>query len=368
MQTKSEILKYLKEHGYCPIRCNKFLAHGATQCDYYTVILKNGTKLFIKTGENVNYEIDNLNYLAKFNINSLPVALSGSDSSKLILITKWLSSPQFGYDIINLFHQGKVSAREMLAFQKKSFALLHPLYILQHEKRKLPYPQNPRERITFALKGFNVKTINIELANNVRIPLNKIVTLPINTQGGVNAISIADMCKSINNIFNKIKPLSSQRITHGDFHPPNIVGGGSGFLNLVDYADVAYRDNPCWDLGKWLNYIKRFYLVANMRFAKHGGKEMMARVNAKSIFLYSITLKKAISTTVIEKQAEKLFSFMTGLDEQQIKLESALCQFLVNVYTLKRHAILYPYTTKKILYFIKESYDDVRTLINKEHA
>lgn len=365
MQTKFEILKYLKEHGYCPIRCNKFLTHGATQCKYYIVTLKNQTKLFIKMGENVNYEIDNLNYLAKFNIHSLPVALSGSDSTKLILITKWLSSPQFGYDIVNLFHQGKVSAREMLAFQKKSFALLDPLYLLRYKKRKLPYPQNLRERMIFTLKNLNTKTINIELANNIRIPLNKIITLPINAPGGINATSVADMCESINNIFNRTKFFSSRRITHGDFHPPNIIGDSFGSLNLVDYADVAYGDNPCWDLGKWLNYIKRFYIIANLRFAKHGGAGMKVRVNAKGIFLYNIAPKEAISTTVVEKQAEKFFSFMTGLKEQQIKLESALCQFLANVYTLKRHAVLYPHTVKTILYFIKESYDDARALINQ---
>jgi hypothetical protein len=37
---------------------------------------------------------------------------------------------------------------------------------------------------------------------------------------------------------------------------------------------------------------------------------------------------------------------------------------IVNVYTLKRHAILYPHTVKRILYFIKESYDGVLALIN----
>jgi hypothetical protein len=75
---------------------------------------------------------------------------------------------------------------------------------------------------------------------------------------------------------------------------------------------VAYGDNPCWDLGKWLNYIKRFYIIANMRFAKHEGAEMKVRVNAKGIFLYNVVSKKSISTTMVEKQAEKLFAFMTG--------------------------------------------------------
>lgn len=364
MYTKVEILKYLKKNGYHPIHCSKFPTHGATQCKYYVVILKNGMKLFIKIGENVNYEIDNLNYLVKCGISSLPVALSGSDSTKRILITKLISSSQLGYDLVNLFHQGKVSFHKMLDFQKKSFALLERLYLLPYERKKLPYPQNPHERIIFALDSLSKETRIIKLTDDIKISLNKIIELPISTQGNSNIISVMDMCKSIKNIFAKIQSFSLRRVTHGDFHPPNIIGDSFGSLNLIDYADVAYYDNPCWDIGKWLNYIKRFYIIASMRSVKHHDIEMAAQVNAKGIFLYNLALKKAISTIFIEKQAEKLFSFLTGLNERQIRLEGALCQFLVNVYTLKRHATLYPHTTKRILYFIKESYDDVRVLIN----
>ncbi len=126
-------------------------------------------------------------------------------------------------------------------------------------------------------------------------------------------------------------------------------------MRLVDFVDMSYQEDPTWDLGKWLNYVKRFYKVAFFREQKQLDTEVKISISQSRINLYDHHQSR-VRPEVLEKPALKIFSRMTELDQTRLRSDSALAEFIVNVYTLPRHIRYYPHVVKNILSCICESY------------
>ena len=71
--------------------------------------------------------------------------------------------------------------------------------------------------------------------------------------------SIVDMCTDFIDCMKNI-PQIKQKVVHGDFHAPNIARTSNNDVRIIDISDVRFNEDPTWDLGKWLNYFKRFYI------------------------------------------------------------------------------------------------------------
>lgn len=163
------------------------------------------------------------------------------------------------------------------------------------------------------------------------------------------------MCLNLNHLVLKSDQMSVKRIIHADFHPPNIVGDKDGMIRVIDFSDMAYSDNPCWDLGKWLNYMKRFHRVAELRQSGKKDEKIIVRKDVKGL-IFEDESHPPTSLTLVEGNARRAFQDIIELSEIEILIQGLLSEFIVNMYTLNRHYIFYPHTVKNILMYIRGSY------------
>ena len=356
---KCDLNRHFEKAGYKISSLEEIHTSGATQCQYFSLLLRDGGKRFIKIGEKVDFEIRNLNYLAGIDFAESPRVLAGSNSERKILVMNYATIPSLGYDMIRLFNKGSVSIDDLLVMQEGAFDFLGKLYLLSSDKKILPYPQSLHERVSLSLAMLrNLKGTSI--IDGHQIDLSKIVDIPICiTDSGSCPISIRDMCLRLRHLIIDSDETSVRKIIHADFQPPNIVGDENRAIRVIDFTDMVYSGNPCWDLGKWSNYIKRFHRVAELRAL--GQDEDRQIIFHKPTEFFFLEDKNRVPTDflLIEEDARRKFRNISGLSEAEIVTVGLLSEFIVNVYTLNRHCVFYPHTIKNVLMYIRESYQKV---------
>lgn len=102
--TETDLYRHLEEVGYKIISLEEIFTNGATRCRYFSLLLEDGERRFIKTGEKVDYEIININYLSEINFTQTPRIFIGSDLKKKILITSLAAIPRLGYDLVYIWY------------------------------------------------------------------------------------------------------------------------------------------------------------------------------------------------------------------------------------------------------------------------
>jgi hypothetical protein len=170
--------------------------------------------------------------------------------------------------------------------------------------------------------------------------------------------TIWEMYEYLKSRYENLKKIDD-RIVHGDFHPPNILFSNQQEIHIVDLADVNFSDNPCWDFGKWQNFIKRFYRIVPIRMSQSYSNSNTSIeykiVNNRSIYIKD-TYQPSLRISEVDKKSIEIFSQIIGNSHALIQAHTYIAELAVNILTLRRHSLLYPRTVKYILPLICESY------------
>lgn len=368
------VRSHLENEGHFVTNIQFVKTDGATNCLYMIADI-DGMERFIKTGEKVNYEVKNIRMLGEQGVTSISPALSGSSIEKQILVTELLSKPNKGYEIVDNFHNGLVSLQEFFSFQESAFNALNELY------------QIPVEDGTYTSQMFSVRAserigVLIEEENDVMIPsplfdagadvhLRMLLHTPILYSNSIHDSmtyipSVVDMNNNFTRAMSAV-PEIRPRVIHGDFHAPNIGASANGDICLVDLSDVRYNEDPAWDLGKWLNYVKRFYRASKLRKIQSADSNITADIGPNKIILQDFHTAQ-VSVDEIVQQAMEKFSLMIQVDDDILELRTKAAEFVVNISTLLRHAKGYPQTVKTVLSCICDSYLQFQKAFNNQYG
>ncbi|MBN8828013.1 MAG: hypothetical protein J0H68_04840 [Sphingobacteriia bacterium] len=352
---KNQIVSYFKENGEKEFTIIPVSTLGATECSYFIAEYADGKKKFIKTGEKVDLEVKNLNLLQPFNLTSIP--LMYKESSHNILISEYLNYPHAGNDAVNKLYND-FNLNEFIEFQEKVFLALKELYDIQVNNKSSKtrmFKDRAEERIKDLIKDNTIHKLGLSLKEIVETDIiyNHHNYIP----------SIEKMTKNVISILNDLPEVNNKRVIHGDFHPPNITMDINYNIKLIDLSDIKYNEDPSWDLGKWLNFIKRFHWVVKLRSDKYSSNENYnhlkenIRVNFKDnkFFVSDSYVKPNVIKYINDKAIEK-FAEITKEDKYLIEIRSAAAEYIVNLSTLKRHLHHYPETFEIVLYCVIDSY------------
>lgn len=265
---KINIQDYLISNNYQLESLTPIRTSGATDCSYYVASLSNGEKIFIKKGDKVDKEVRVITKLSRLGIHEhIPELYHGSSENEQILITKFFNDSTAGYKEVNEFYSGKIACDSFREFNYLALDALEELYKkddFNTAYRTEMFDIRAKDRLTSI---FHDEKLTFP-CHGEKCDLSKILNLPItyfnNDGDSIMLPPVATMNAIFTEKVTKIPGLKA-RIVHGDFHPPNIVRDDNRKIHIVDWSDVRFGEDPSWDLGKWSNYLKRFYRVALAR-------------------------------------------------------------------------------------------------------
>ncbi|MBP9759151.1 phosphotransferase [Candidatus Dojkabacteria bacterium] len=340
---------------------NKFewidLKHGATNCIYARVHKQDGRMCFLKAGEKVGKEVDNLQFLQANNINFVPRLEEELSSKDGILVTEYLESPNYGLDMVDALYEGDIEVDQFLRFQQDTFNAISSFYGIELTSPSLfssdMLSVRANERLQMITSDKN------SLLFEGQYDLRNILDTPIIYNKNGDEISLPSMSGMLANIRNYEQRLHglSPRVIHGDFHAPNVALGNDALIKFVDLSDIRYGEDPSWDLGKWLNYIKRFHPIVTERIA--GESENSINVTIETNLTVVDPNSTKFDFAKIEKHAINHMSSLLGENPDILAKRTSIAEWVVNISTIRRHTKIFPYTTKQVLSCICSSYLDI---------
>lgn len=361
--------EYLVSEGYDFSEVEEIKTEGATDCVYYKTTLTDGRTIFIKAGEKVDQEVQNIAKLNTLGVHSIPSVERGSSSEIKILVTEFLEKPNFGFETTQAFHNCAVTEKEFLDFQNRAFDVLTQFYSIPVAQdttfRSEMFDVRMLGRLQEMLNDNEVK-LDLGASSDAHVSLHDLLDMPIqytSDEHCENFSSVIGMCNEAVDMTQGTQ-LIKPRVIHGDFHAPNIALNSRGETVLIDMSDVRYKEDPAWDLGKWLNYIERFHRVAPLRAGLDAGQEIELSVKESGIELRTHIRKSGDVGDIRESAVEK-FSEMLGEDSGTIAKRAMAAEFVVNISTLRRHARMFPNTVPSVLSCICNSFTKFRNTYAK---
>lgn len=373
------IINYLRECGYDVLETKSLTTKGATDCIYLVVTLKDGQKRFVKAGEKVDQEVKNILYLTKNGVDVIPPALFGSSEHNRILVTELFVNPDYGSEMVHKLHLGEVDIAQFLSFQNDVFRGLEQFYHIpvesneNKEEGSKMFAVRSQERLEALLAEQDTVAISGIFMDGVDVLLKNILHFPIQYLKSGNKFNLPGLV-AMNADFkdNCIKqlPQTESRIIHGDFHAPNIAVDLYDSIRIIDISDVRYREDPNWDLGKWLNYLKIFFRAAERRNLAESDYNIHFSITENRINLTDFNESKIdpeILAEISDKAVQK-FASMIKSSADLVQLRSAAAEFVVNLSTLRRHIKKYPQTVKNVLSCLCESYIYFKERFNEKYC
>ena len=262
----------------------------------------------------------------------------------------WMDQSDLGFMNVDNWYAKKISDHEFIEFQDRCFAALSSVHACSIPKKRPGYPQTLGSRLKYALQcSGKIYTSRIRYFSG-----NKVFALP----------SIREMTKRVLFLVGQSTYNTRCVMLHGDFHPPNIVADEHGSLRLIDFADVSYGEDICWDLGKWLNYIKRFHGVTKLRLEGMSASPLSLRIERGVMHLVGKS-ERDLNVSEVERAVFESVRKNSKLGGRDLYLKTLLAEVAVNILTLDRHIKLFPQTTSAIISCICEAY--LKVLAYKEH-
>jgi hypothetical protein len=354
------IQPYLTSIGYELEKWSHIKRIGATDCEFYEYRSKDKS-FFIKTGEKVDKEIKNINFLLEGGVGCVPQIYPGTSLLEKVLVEEFFQCPEYGFETVERYHKNEISLDEMLYFQNKALALLQEFYALKLSddtvfQDSYIFSARVRDRLNLLLQDqIYIKKEELNAENGFF--LSDILRTPIILVQGSKKTFFPSIVEIVEDFIDKVSclPKIKKRVLHGDFHAPNLVKDSVGRLRAIDLSDVMYGEDPCWDLGKWLNHINRFY-----RIVAHRGEKMPSLDSFFSIKQDYIEIEdKSFDQSTLNKVNEEaihLFANMVESPKDLIAVKTKAAEFIVNVSTLKRHAEKFPSSVKDVILCILTSY------------
>jgi thiamine kinase-like enzyme len=337
--------------------------NGATNCAYYKALLFSGAVLFIKVGEKVGYEIKNRDYLNKLALPaSTTLLLNQFYVNDSILVQPYCEMPTFGISMVKALHSNDDACEEYISFQANVFAKAKKLHLVDMSRA-----------INIHLPVMNLEARMMQRLNSLLhtsivvggLGMNELLTREITyTQGNKKrrSIPITVMCKNISEILANVA-LPDSRLIHGDLHAPNIVADSNKKLYMVDFSDLMLGD-PTWDYAKWINYVSRFHIITDLR--KDGRS---VNYDYKKILELSTPIQPRTRVTKIaRKHIEKMYAKQYSKTATEARTNICIAEFIVNLSTLQRHALHYPWTFDAIMTALIEVYNEIIESVSEEAA
>lgn len=116
-----------------------------------------------------------------------------------------------------------------------------------------------------------------------------------------------------------------------------------------------YYEDPCWDLGKWLNHINRLHNVVNMRITGVPDPEINFKY-AENLLILEDSHLSSFDLHVINQKAFKTFATMIDSPTELVAVRAKAAEFIVNISTLKRHINRFPCATTSVVSCILNSF------------
>lgn len=215
------------------------------------------------------------------------------------------------------------------------------------------------ERIDYLEKNINCKI------NNTQINIKKIFEFDIEYTKGrekINLPNIYTMLSDVIYLFKKYRPKYQTSIT-GDFQPSNILIKNHQF-KIIDLSECSLTGDMAMDIGKFFNFLNRFYTVSSIRDKKNNASKNNANNALK------IKNNKLIINNEEKNQLQNIFehienNFTTNLclsiKDFSLPNRVILFKFFTNIITLKRHlnTTLAPY----LFINIADSYLEIQNKI-----
>ncbi len=362
-QTVSEMQHYLSQFDYQIDSLEKVSTMGATDCTYFILSTNQGKHYFVKCGEKVDLEVANYQFLLAKGIHAISAIYPGTSSENKILIIEFADHAAFGAQVVEDFHEQRLTAQDLMLFQQKVCQAAAEIYRLEEDANLVNSCQllekRAQERLVQLLEDQDTKEIvSQQVENSKNNRLISFLTFPIiykQNEKIQEIISIEQMVQVFCEKMAQVPALKFNRILHGDFHAPNISQDLQGNIKLIDLSDVKYHEDIAWDLGKWLNYINRFYRVAKLRSNDTPDQDTRIDIKEKTLYITTNLLinhqLKRINQAMIEQFAE-----LSCEEPSLLKLRAQAAEFVVNLSTLKRHFLYHPQTVNLILSCIVETY------------
>ena len=348
---------HFQEELDVPFSLVPYITRGATKTYYYRLTLPWG-EFFVKYGEKVLQEIKCQLQFGMDNTLSFPPLSRGTSIEKGILVRPFLSDPGFGYQLVDRLYDGSVSLEEFLAIQDEIFEKIKNLYTLSYspETKSTFFTIRLLDRMSTLLADPALNDF-LDETDLDGLKQEDLFTLPIIYQKQVWLPPIVQMVTNFAAKFEKIPELSNRYLVHGDLHPPNIARDKIFGIVMIDLSDIKMHEDPCWDLGKWLNHIHRLHPVVKKRDSSEIDREISLKKTEKGIELEDCTIYpkwlREIDLAAITKIADIL-----GEPIDLIRVRVKAAEFVANINTLKRHIEQFPNMTKRLLCIISDSYID----------
>lgn len=356
----ADLHSYLYGTGLPIISITPFHTNGATNCSYCLLETNEG-KYFVKTGEKVSKEINNIIFLEKNSVTCIPRLAKGTSFENEIMITEFIPNSDHGFKMINDFHSGKISSESFLKFQSNALNLLQQFYRIPEFAKVNMDPGVFTGRINQRIQDLLLDQDKIVVkSDDGDLPLRLLLNAPILYRSKNNTHhlpSLLEIAEEVNVMLRELPPLK-KHVLHGDFHAPNICMNENKELVLVDLSDIMLLEEPAWDLGKWLNHFTRLYRVVASRGENQPDLEISFSFIDSTIVIEDY--HQELSLEKIRREAVSQFANMIAVDRDLIDVKTSAAEFIVNLSTLRRHMMRFPHSTRGVLACIADSYLDFK--------
>lgn len=150
--------------------------------------------------------------------------------------------------------------------------------------------------------------------------------------------SINEMTKNITSLFYEYKPQLTSCVT-ADFQPPNIIIKGNEFKH-IDLSNSEVNGDIAIDIGKFFNFINRFYRVSFLRdrIRLNDSLKPKFRIDNGSLLL-NVESESPHYLSHIFSQIEETFSLRVAntLGDFNLIDRVKLYKFVINLITVRRH-------------------------------
>lgn len=354
---------YIKANIYTP-----FETKGATECEYF-ILMKNDKKYFVKTGEKVDKEIQNMTFLRDHAVECIPLMMPDSSIEQKTLITEFMSGSKYGFEMIEDLYSGSITHDAFLRFQFQAIQLLEQFYSIPIDSGNKNSIRVFGGRVQQRIKDLlnDQDTISVQ-SDNGEITLRSILNSPITYHCKNGTYQFSNLLKIVDDFLelNDQLPQTGHFVLHGDFHAPNLCKDAEKLV-LVDLSDVMYGEDPAWELGKWLNHLSRLHKVVSIRHNDKPDPLISFSFDGTHLELYDQS-EDYCKLEDIRRKAVEQFAGMIRVDKELMNVKTAAAEFIVNISTLRRHMIKFPDSTRGILTCIIKSYLNLKSRFSPDIA
>lgn len=371
----SEVTALLEQHFErklaVPFTLKPLATRGATRTYYYLLTLADAD-YFVKYGEKVDLEVANQLRLD----DSLPIPPIGPGTSLEmgVLVRPVLSNPSFGYDLVETLHSSPMEVEEFISVQQRIFERAFLLYG-QPANATTPskfFTQRIGQRLDALVSEPEIDRCLKFAGLPEALASRELFSYPIlyrsQTEDSILTPSICEMVREFNRQFMSISEIRTRYRIHGDMHPPNVVYHDPLGILFIDLSDICDSEDPCWDLGKWMNHVKRLHTVVQKRDLQDADGDITLGFESSRIELCDSTYYPVDRTELIGQAGVSQYASFLQEPAELIALRSKGAEFVANINTLKRHVELYPLMTKRLLCLIVQSYLEWNRAFNSQYV